>query len=430
MSDLSNALEKIYGNHLFVGVTSGDFTGNKPVSLRIASAGLKMELALPPEVKKLQELCGKFTSYFAHDKLFIGWNIKELYSYVLAKTGKPFEIGGKVFDLKILEWYLGINLPIPESFADAKVRLAKVIEHPSWVHLKNIYGTIYNPLVESVIPRIETLGIVDTQQKKRLYSHYHIDGQVNGRMKCTKNPVNGFMPHSMGSDDKEVLRPPCLEDDFISLDYKHMEVSTLQWLSGDPVLGQLLDSGNDLYEEIWTLLTTLPCNEAYRLKCKSIFLPVVYGQGVKAVAARGEMSESTAKKFVDKIYSKFPVAMSWIQNQQNNLVDGMATDVFGRCRTFEEPYLVRNFCVQSPAAIVCLEKLVQLDHAFKLDKILNTKARVGFHIHDGYILFASRFEKRRVIDLAKSVLEAESLLCPGLKLKVSCQTGINLNRLI
>ena len=63
---------------------------------------------------------------------------------------------------------------------------------------------------------------------------------------------------------------------------------------GDPemeqindVLGKILDSGGDLYEAIWKEVTNLECNELYREKSKSIFLPVVYGQGVDSVAERG-----------------------------------------------------------------------------------------------------------------------------------------------
>jgi DNA polymerase I-like protein with 3'-5' exonuclease and polymerase domains len=205
-----------------------------------------------------------------------------------------------------------------------------------------------------------------------------------------------------------------------------MEVSFLQWLSGDPLLGQIIDSGEDLYSSIWTQLTGMKSNDAARDKSKAIFLPVVYGLGADGLAEKIGVAPNVAGKVIDRIYNKFSTAMKWIKAQQDHVsVHGVATDVLGRCRRFEdhEHYKIRNFCVQSPAALFCLAKLVQLHDDIK------GRAKVGFHVHDGYVLFSPSYDVRQVGLAAKASLESELPMFPNLKLKVACKIGEDLNNL-
>jgi DNA polymerase I-like protein with 3'-5' exonuclease and polymerase domains len=417
MATLEFALKKIQdvsATFLAVKPEVADFTSDTSATLNIMAEGLNITIPLSGDVQKLKVARAKIRGVLS--KIIIGWDIKELFTFILGKTGVPFEIDAKIYDLKILEWYLGIEGKCPQSFEEAKSRLSKVVKHSSWEKLKNIYQKVYIPLISEVIPAAESLGVINHHLKRRLYSHYEIAGQVNGRLKCNKSLRNGFNPHSMGEAERQVLRPPFFDYDFIYLDYHNMEVGVLQWLSGDPLLGQILETGK-VYEGIWTALTGIDYNENYRRISKSIFLPVVYGQGVDSLAKNAGMSNGTAVKLIDRIYKKFSVAMQWIQQQQQFLVNGQGVDVAGRCRFFDETYKVRNFVVQSPAALFCLEKLVQLYKGLKYG------ARLAFHIHDGYVLYAPRLEVERVGKLAIDILETESEIFKGLKLKVSCKAG-------
>ena len=103
---------------------------------------------------------------------------------------------------------------------------------------------------------------------------------------------------------------------------------------------------------------------------------------------------------------------------------GYAKDHFGKRRLFEEKeYLARNFSVQAPASIVCLEKLIALH------KAVQGIARVALHIHDEFVLYVPRKAWKEVFRLVRKVLLAESELCPGLKLQVSCEAGRDLDNL-
>jgi len=425
----ASALNKIWGQTLFVEFQPdvGDFTGDKPTCVNIHWAGDgNIKLPWPSALDGLKKIRAQILTYISgKDKpnVIIGWNLKELFSYIMGKTKVPFELNSRIYDLKILEWYLGIEKSAPTSLKEAKDRLAKVVQHSSWEKLQKVYDGIYIPLITRVVPAMETIGVNHRGLKKRLHSHYEINGQVNGRMKCSKILQDGFNPHSMGLEDRRALRAIGFDRTFMYLDYKHMEVSVLQWLSGDEVLGSILDSGKDIYEAVWTIITSLESTPKFREKCKGLFLPVVYGQGVASVAKANKISEGTAKKLVERIYARLPMAMDWIQEQQNLLVDGVGIDIHGRCREFDQTYKVRNFIVQSPAALLCLHKLVELYDAMR------GLAEVAFHIHDGYVLYVPKENSMKVARRAKEVLESEDRFFKGLRLKVSCKIGDNLDEL-
>ena len=418
MGDLAEALEEMTEQNVFVGVE-----GTSTKTLILIGGNKRLEMKLATTRRQLAEQVGEIDFYINNPStVVIGWNIKNLFSHLLKYTGIVYDIESSLLDLRVLEAYLGINEKIPQSFRAAQTRLSSIVETSSWPKIKRLYRSIYLPLIARVVPQMECNGVINTELRKKLWSFYEVVGQVNGRMKCSKTSQDSFNPHSLSEAEREVLRPSSFDDIFMYFDFRHMEVSVLQWLSGDPVLGRILESGDDLYNAIWKDLTTLDASDDFRKRCKSMFLPIVFGQGVESVAKVGNLPIETAKKFVDKIYSKYSVAMDWISKQSIG-DDGFAVDVFGKRRKFETvDHRIRNFVVQSPASLICLDKLVQLHAALK-------ESKIGFHIHDGYILYVNPNDCQKVYNLAKNVLEAKSDLYPRLQLKVSCHTGLNLNRL-
>lgn len=238
-------------------------------------------------------------------------------------------------------------------------------------------------------------------------------------MKCHKVFQDSFMPHTMRLEEKEQLCGD-YEDVFLYLDFKHQEVSILQWLSNDPVLGEILDSGRDLYEAIWENITGLEATPEGRQKCKSVFLPVVYGLGPTGVAERLKISGKSGKILYDRIHKTFPVSMYWVANQQSD-EDGIALDHFGRRRHMEQEYKVRNYVVAAPASLICMHKLV------KLHEGLGNLGKLAFHLHDGYCILTNRNNLRSTSETAKRILETDDeQFYPHLKLSTACQAGTTL----
>lgn len=420
-------LEKIVNKDVFIKITPEipDCTIERTLDIGVFTDNFSVNITLPADSLGLRDSIGGLMYYLSpdnHPNLVLGWNIKSLFSFVLTRTGFPLKLSGKVLDLQVLERYIGVEKECPKSFEEAKVRLAWVVKHSNWNKLKEIYFSIYSPLVVSVIPKIESLGLIDKgigAKGHKVHACYEIAGQVNGRMKCQKIHTYSYNPHGLTDEEKQRMRPVGMDEHFMYWDYKNMEVVVLQWLSGDPKLKELIDSGQDVYSGIWEALTSLKANDIYRRKCKLFFLPVVFGLGISSLAEKLGIPNDFAQKLVVKINEKFSVAMDWIQKQQDGLINGWATDIMGRKREFsDQQYRSRNFFIQSPASLFCCAKLVELDQK------LSDSAKLVFHVHDGYVLSYKKSEEKKITTIVRGVLESEHPMFPGLRLKTSCKCGV------
>ena len=335
----------------------------------------------------------------------IAWNIKNLYSYALFKTGTHLQFETKVFDLRIAESFLGMDKKIPVDYAEAKERFKAVIA--DWGNFKNLYQQIYFPLLSEVIPSIESEGLI--QDRKILYSCYDVSG--HGRLSCYKAFDNYFLPHTLSREQRAIIKPKGNEYSFLYFDFHCMEVSMMAWLSKDAYLSELVNGKEDFYKVLYKLITGVS-DDNKRDLCKNIFLPVVYGQQAKSLAKNLNFTIGTAEKIISRLEKLFPKLFDWLGSYRN-------IDYFGRKRYFEggEEYKYRNFIVQAPAAMVCLERLIGLYQE------LQDYGIIVATIHDGYLVKAKQVEITKAICMRS--LETESKLCPGLKLKVNYKNYVD-----
>lgn len=409
MSDFANALENLIGQPFFITTEPEilDFTNPKsPAKLVILSKGQRLDITLSHKPADLIKITSQVQFYLSKARLIISWNIKNLFSYVLNITGKELVVPVPIIDLKPLEAFLGIVELCPTLYTQAYSRLETITAHSSWPQLKIIYKSIHTPLILSLLPKIENLGLVNNVEKTRLHPYYELEGQANGRMKCTQAYQRCFNPHTLAEADKEVLTTPDFDDkEFVYFDFKNMEVAVLQWLAKDKILGHILLSGKDVYEAIWETVTGLECSPSRRKICKAFFLPVIFGMGVNTLSKQTGVAEDTAKKIVDRIYKVFAGAMGWIGGKD---IDGnkVAVDYYGRCRKFDTEYYrpqLRNFYIQAPASIICLHKLVKLNNA------MGHLGRINFHLHDGYCIIAKKGERVIYWPWAKTCLNRKTI---------------------
>lgn len=389
--------------------------GGKEVSLVLSDENL-------PSVVPMLKL-----SIFGKGNKIVAWDWKGLASYVLAKTKKPLMVEGAIIDLKIIESYLGIKDQPPKKLVEALNRLKALITKGLWKEVEGVYKRLHMPLLTAVIPALETVGIIDPEKGGKVHAHYEIDGQENGRLKCRGVFGMSYVPHAMTQDFKARAKPTALESLFMSFDFVGQEVYFLSWASKDPLLEELC-KGKDVYEGIFERVAGKKCEgKESRDKAKKFFLPVIYGQSAYMLSQRLNIPLGVAERIKERIDALFPVALAWVGASQKRLnEDGYARDIFGKRRLhFEEgkEFSVRNFSVQSPSAVVCLEKLVQLHNALK------GKAEIAYSLHDGYVIYVNKENWRSIFKIGHEVLSGDSEFCPGLRLRVVCRAGRNLNDL-
>lgn len=387
----------------------GEIYGEKKV--------LSIDLSTENELTTIAYL---LTTILDDKVLVIGWNIKELITYLnfhLSHNAR-IQFAAKVVDLRLIEAFSGQNLPPPESLNQAVKRISVVFKNNP--KTKTIYNKIHRPLSLEVIPSMELEGVLNTEMKKRVYPYYEIEGQVNGRLKASKAFPCAINPHGLTDAEKDKLKLRSDEEVFVYFDFNSMEVAMLQHLSGDTALATALATG-DCYKHMWKLLFNSECEKPEQRKLiKTCFLPVVFGMGPNLLMEKTGCSENAAVALSNGLKSRFKQSFDYVESYQGNSV---AEDFFGRRRAFEDakPHVVRNFVIQAPASIVCMEKLIDL-YQIAGEKLL-------FSIHDGYVIRCNpKFDKPLIIK-CKKALEAPSQLAPGLHLSVNCEIGVRLHKM-
>lgn len=423
MAQIADVLESIQNSDVFFHLESDfvDWTRDEPVNL-IIQANNKKSIIEFNNAKEIESFAASFGFYVKNSRV-LSWNLKNIFSFFKKKSSIKIDLS-KVYDLSILCSYFSLPKNKPTTCKEAFGLFNIISKTNSWKNFSKFYDLVYDPLIRDVIPDIETNPLVDIDKKKFVYCYYEIEGQSNGRMKTLKALRDSYLPHSMGEDEKSKLKLPKDDHYFLCFDYKHMEVSVLEWASKDEKLAEILLSDQDLYKSIWQLLTGQEASEEQRKICKSIFLPVIFGQKAYSLSQRLKISEKNASKLIYKLERAFPVAFTWVNTQVSDS-NNFATDLFGRRRKFQvdEFYKIKNFCIQSPANMICLRKLVKLHEA------LGKKAKMCFHIHDGYCVSCDKKDLKNIFEIGRKTLEEDEDLFPNLKLKTSCYFGENLNNL-
>jgi hypothetical protein len=357
------------------------------------------------------------------DRLYV-WNLKSLASYFYSITKKFISPSTNIIDLKVIENFQNIEKNIPENLIEVVNRVKVVVSHKGW---QLIYKSIHLPLSLRVLPAIESTPLLNEETKKTEHPFYVIEGQSSGRMNCLNKFAKSYLPHNMGPDVKKALKPRGYGLRFLCSDFRHCEVTVLQWLSKDETLKEILNSGADLHEKIYEIVTKDQCNnQNKRNLSKKLFLPVMYGCGSKTLAKSLGVNDTVGAELTLRIKQSFPTAWNWLQSKQEEAKKGIVYDYFQRPRTLKdnELYLARNFAVQGVAATACQEKLIALH------KELNSeKAYLIFSVHDGFGLLCKTEYAQETYKLVKRICEEESILCPGLKMKVEIKFGAKLDQM-
>lgn len=390
-----------------------DFTSHATGSIAIMSRRGRVDI--PFDRHTVAELTS-LLEVSVFDKVVVSWNFKNFVSYVAHYAKKVRKYDFLLFDLKIMEGFVGNRIKAPADFAEAHARLSALGQDLRW---KKVYETVNLPLIKRVVPALENEGIIDTIQRKVVYAHYEIDRTSSGRMVC-QLPANGYNPHTIGSSPN--YKPRGEGDIFAYFDYKANEVRTIQWLSNDQGLANILASGKDLYKESWKTITG---QEESPAEWKLSFLAVFFGMGAEAMSQRHRWSVDISREVISRMGRAFPAATNYLRNVRDRAKTEIVEDFFGRPRECkEEPYKAQNHVVQSAASVACLEKLILLHDR------MPSGAKLLFNVHDGY---AVTCEMRALPDVCREVLqilESPSELCPGLALKASAKVGKQLDKMI
>lgn len=353
--------------------------------------------------------------------VFIGHDFKNLFTLFRRINKKPLSLTN-IFDLHWYESYLGLQ----PSKNDIKTQMKHTKDWIANESISTLYKQIYRPLIVEVLPDIEAEGLVNQDLGTLVFPNFVVEGQTNGRLSCICEYKRCYNPHSLSEEEKECLT--LVENDavFLWYDYNNMEVSVLAELADDPNLKEIIQNNpKQVYEKIFEKVTGSQ-NENSRKLAKTMFLPCIYGQGANGLAKSLNISQEQAAIYLHKMNDAFPKSFSYVETIQKEAKEkGIVQDRLGRTRHFnEETYFkARNFAIQSPSALLCLESLANLHKETK------NQFKIIFTVHDGYCITATKSNVEHAYKTARSVLQQQSSILP-IKLNVSVKIGRNLAKMV
>lgn len=354
-------------------------------------------------------------------KMFIlGHNFKPLFTLFKRLTGNilPFD---NLFDLGWFESY--------SALPSSKDQIAQMVANfKLWMADENamkIYRSVFAKLITQTLPDVESVGLVNTNLGLMVFPNFVVEGQNNGRLSCVCEYKRCYNPHSLSDDEKNDLILPNMDEFFVWFDFRNMEVAVLAELADDDNLKHIIKKyPNMVYEKIFETATGATSPDARKL-AKQMFLPCIYGQGQNGLSKSLDISVDQASIYLHNLREKFSKSFAYVENFQKEAAEnGTVKDAFGRIRRFssDEPFKARNFAIQAPSALLCLESLVNLHDAS------NGIFRVVFTVHDGYVIAAKKNVVEEAFHKAKSALQKPSSFIP-IEFRVATKVGKNLGKM-
>jgi hypothetical protein len=352
--------------------------------------------------------------------VFVGHDFKILFTFFRRLNNKLLDLAN-VFDLGWYESYYSK----PSSAGNQVLQVKHLKEWFANQDSMRVYQNIFSKLIVQTLPAIEGNGLINTDLGLLVFPNFVVEGQANGRLSCICEYKRCYNPHSLSDDEKADLILGKDNELFIWFDYNNMEVAVLAELANDDNLKELISKNpKQVYEKIFECATGTVVEDARKL-AKTMFLPCIYGQGAAGLAKSLDISLDQAAIYLHNLRNAFSKSFTFVENAHKEAAENScATDRFGRVRRFQsdEAFKARNFAIQAPSALLCLESLVNLQNAAgKLFKVM-------FTVHDGYCIAGEKSYLEEAYRLAKSVLEKTSEFLP-VKLSVSAKLGRNLAKM-
>ncbi|MCP9772247.1 DNA polymerase I [Synechococcus sp. Tobar12-5m-g] len=412
-----------------------------------------VELPLEP-VLALMEATGIRidTAYLAELSLELGDQLLRLDQEAKAAAGvdfnlaSPKQLGELLFDTLGLDrkksrktktgW--STDAAVLEKLEDDHPVVPLVLEHRILSKLKSTYVDALPLLVEPETGRVHTDFNQAVTATGRLSSSNPNLQNIPIRTVFSRRIRKAFLPQEGWS--------------LISADYSQIELRILTHLSGEEVLVQAYNDGDDVHALTARLLldkdTVTP--EERRLG-KTINFGVIYGMGAQRLARETDLSGAQAKEFLSKYKQRYPKVFAFLELQERlALSRGYVETILGRRRPFpfdpnglgrllgKDPLEIEldvarragmeaqqlraaaNAPIQGSSADIIKLAMVRLHHELEAEAL---PARLLLQVHDELVLEAAPEALEAVRAQVKAVMESAVTL----KVPLLVETGVGPN---
>jgi DNA polymerase-1 len=309
------------------------------------------------------------------------------------------------------------------SLADKHPIVNKVLEFRT---LSKLLSTYVEALPRMVNPRT---GLIHTSYNQAV--------TATGRL-SSNNPNLQNIPirEEKGREIRKAFVPRSNEYIFLSADYSQIELRLMAHMSGDPLMREAFQKGEDIHASTASKIFNRTLEEVtreQRNKAKTANFGIIYGISAFGLAQRMNISRTEAKELIDSYFSTY----SRVRQYMNECIavareKGYVETMLGRRRYLRDIHsrnaVVRGFAernainapIQGSAADIIKIAMIRIQK--DLEKT-GSKSKMILQVHDELVFDVYRPELDRIRDLV--IREMENAFELSVPLVVDYGTGEN-----
>ncbi len=360
--------------------------------------------------------------------------ITRLTQEIHALAGREFNVSSPQQLGKILFEEMG--LPAPVRYGKGKVisTAADVLEGLAADH--EIVGKVleYRQLTKLKGTYVDALPALMDPDTGRIHTSFNQTGAATGRLSSSNpNLQNIPIKTELGREIRAAFIP---RDGWklVVADYSQIELRLLAHMSGDPVLIDAFQQGEDIHTRTAAEVMGVPpmlVTRQERNNAKAVNFGIVYGISAFGLAANLGISRKEAETYIKAYFERYSGVKRFIDATiAATRETGLARTLFGRVRPipdmnsrnpnargFAERTAV-NSPIQGTAADLIKLAMVRIDRALK-----GRRSTLLLQVHDELVLEAPEDEIDEVKQMVKAEMEGVYQLSVPLLVEVG--TGVN-----
>ncbi len=311
---------------------------------------------------------------------------------------------------------------ILEKLKDKHPIVADVLEYRTLAKLKSTY-------IDGLLPLIATDG--------KVHAHFQQTVTTTGRISCTEpNMQNIPIRQELGRKLRKAFvadNDKCL---LTGADYSQIELRVLAHMSGDDVLIEAFNNGEDIHRATASNVLGVPEDKITveeRSRAKAVNFGVIYGMSSFGLSTELNITRKDADDYIKAYFSKHTAVKEFMDMQVAFCKEnGYVNTIMGRKRYIKEilasAYMVRqlgerlamNTPIQGSAADIIKIAMIKVYNAIKEQGL---KSKLILQVHDELII--NTYEDEREIVANLLVENMESAYDMAVKLKADLNVGDN-----
>ena len=269
----------------------------------------------------------------------------------------------------------------------------------------------------------------------RIRAHFQQNVTATGRLSCTEpNLQNIPIRQELGRKLRQAFVASGSDHTLVGADYSQIELRVLAHLSGDQVLIDAFNAGEDIHKLTASRVLGVPFDDVtmeQRSRAKAVNFGVIYGMSSFGLSENLNISRKEADDYIKEYFRKHESVKRYMDEQiENCRAAGYSTTMLGRRRNIHEIYssnfnvrqlgerLAMNTPIQGSAADIIKIAMIKV---YRELKERFPESRLILQVHDELIINCRNDQMEEVKELL--VRNMESAMDLKVKLSAELNTG-------